>query len=170
MREVGPRLKVPLVVVTALVLHTTVLSRVRVVGIMPDVMLLLAVAGGVSGPAAGAVVGFLSGMGADLFLVTPLGLSALVFSLVGYAVGVVHTGVLRSAWWFPLAIAGAASAAGELLYAMIGGVLGERQLVTPRLGLIVVVVSLCNMLLARPVFRLVRWAIGTTATAPASVP
>ena len=43
-----------------------------------------------------------SGLLTDLlFLETPLGLSAMVYCLVGYGVGLLQAGVLRSSWWLP---------------------------------------------------------------------
>ncbi|MDQ3896073.1 MAG: rod shape-determining protein MreD, partial [Actinomycetota bacterium] len=98
-----PRLRLPLMLVTALLIQTTVLSRMRFWGVMPDFMLLVAVAAGITaGPTRGPALGFTSGMLIDLFLPTPLGLSALVFTLVAYGVAVANTGVLRSAWYIPV--------------------------------------------------------------------
>ena len=94
-----------------------------------------------------------------LFLQTPLGLSALVFSLVGYAVGSVQSGILRSSWWIPIFTALVASAAGVVLYALVGGVIGQPNLVTTRLPLIAVTVGLMNAALSPVALRLVRWAL-----------
>jgi len=89
---IGPRFKVPVLVLIALVVHAQLLPDVRVRGVHPDLMLLVAVAGGiVAGPSAGAVLGFSVGLLTDLlFLETPLGLSAMVFCLVGYGVGLLQ--------------------------------------------------------------------------------
>ena len=96
----SPRFRVPLVLLTFLLLHTTVLADLRVRDVMPDVMLLVAVAAGITGGASrGATIGFASGLAVDLFLRSPMGLSALVFTVVGYAMGVAHTGVLRPSWY-----------------------------------------------------------------------
>ncbi len=158
-----PRLRVPLLVLTALIVDLSVLSRVRVAGVMPDFMLLLAVAAGITGgPVRGAVVGFGSGMAIDLFLQTPLGLSALVFSIVGYAVGTAQTGILRSAWWIPILTAFVACAAGEFAFALTASVVGETSLVTARLGLVVVIVGLMNALLAPLAVRVMGWALDCT--------
>lgn len=155
-----PRLRVPLVVLTALVFQLSVLTRVHVAGVMPDLMLMLAVAAGLTGgQARGAVVGFGSGMAVDLFLQTPLGLSALVFSVVGYAVGTAQTAILRSSWWIPVLTAFVASAAGELLFALAGAMVGETQLVTGRLGLVLVVVGATNALVAPLTVRTMGWAL-----------
>jgi rod shape-determining protein MreD len=127
---------------------------------MPDGMLLVAVAAGIAGgPGRGAVVGFLAGMTVDVFLSTPLGLSALVFSLVGYGVGTAQTGILRSAWWIPVATAFVASAAGEVLFAVAGAVVGEPHLVNVHLLLVALLVGVENAALAPLAVRIVGWAV-----------
>jgi len=145
----------------ALLLQTTVLARMRVWGVMPDFMLLVAVAGGIAaGASRGATLGFASGMLIDLFLPTPLGLSALVFTLVGYGVGVANTGVLRSAWYIPVLTAGGASVAGVALYALVGSVLGERM-INGHLATIAFVVGVSNAVLAPVAVRFVDWSLGS---------
>jgi rod shape-determining protein MreD len=152
--------------VGALLLQTTLLARLRIFGVMPDFMLLLAVAGGITaGATRGATIGFASGMLIDLFLPTPLGLSALVFTLVGYGVGVANTGVLRSAWYIPVLTAGGASVAGVTLYALIGSVLGERM-VDGHLVTIALVVGLTNAVLAPVAVKLVDWSLGSLQSGP----
>ena len=154
-----PRFRVPLLLATAVVLHLAVLTNLRIAGAAPDLMLLIAVAGGlVGGPVRGAVLGFGSGLVVDLFLRTPMGLSALVFTFVGYGVGVISTGVLSPTWYLPVLTVAAASASGVVLYALVGAMLGE-PMVSRRLGVIVAVVAVTNALLALPVIRLVRWAL-----------
>ncbi len=163
MRE-DPRFRLPLMLIGALLLQTTVLARIRVAGVMPDFMLLVAVAAGITaGPTRGAALGFASGMVIDLFLPTPLGLSALVFTVVGYGVGVANAGVLRSAWYIPMLTAGAGSMAGVALYAVAGSMLGERML-TAHLVTIVVVVGVSNAVLAPVAVRLVAWSLGSART------
>ncbi len=164
------RFRVPLVVVTALVLHLAVLSRVRVFGVMPDAMLLLALAAGLTaGSSAGAGVGFLSGMAVDLFLDTPFGLSALVFTLVGFAMGTVATGILRSTWWIPVVAVFIGSAAGVVLFALAGAVVGQSGMVTGRLALIAPVVGALNAVLAPLAGRMTGWALARTAARGAYV-
>ncbi len=150
----------------ALLLQTSLLAQVRMFGVMPDFMLLVAVAGGITaGATRGAALGFASGMLIDLFLPTPLGLSALVFTLVGYWVGVANTGVLRSAWYIPVLTAGGASVAGVTLYAMIGSVLGERM-INGHLITIALVVGLSNAVLAPVAVKLVDWSLGSLKSGP----
>ena len=157
---IGPRFKVPVLLLIALVVHAQLLPDVRVAGVHPDLMLLVAVAGGIAaGPSAGAVLGFSAGLLTDLlFLETPLGLSAMVFCLVGYGVGLLQAGVLRSSWWLPVVTALVACAAGEMLFALVGALFGERRLVTGRLPLVAGVVGLLDAILAVVVVPLVRGA------------
>ncbi len=159
----SPRFRVPLVLVTFLLLHTTVLSDVRILDVMPDLMLLAAVAAGMTGgPTRGASIGFASGLAVDLFLRSPMGLSALVFTLVGYAMGVAHTGVLRPSWYLRSLAALVGSAGGVVLYAVIGAMLGE-PLVDLRLLTVVTVVALANAILAPVVLRVMAWSLAGEA-------
>ena len=156
----GPRFKVPLLVLAALLVHAQLLPDVRVAGVQPNLMLLVAVSGGiVAGPSGGALLGFTVGLLTDLlFLETPLGISALVYCLVGYAVGTLQTGVLRTNWWLPFITALVACAAGETLFALASAMLGERELVNGRLPLIAGVVGVLNAGLAIVVVPLIRRA------------
>ncbi len=159
------RFRAPLVILTALIINLSVLSRIRVAGTMADLMLLLAIAAGITGgPVRGAVVGFISGMSVDLFLQTPLGLSALVFCIVGYAVGTAESGILRSSWWIPVLTAFVASVAGELVFAVMGSVVGDTHLDMSRLLLVIVIVGAMNALLAPLTIRTMAWAFGRAPT------
>ena len=143
------------VTAVVLVVQFTLGLDVTVGGAHPDLMLLLAVAAGVAGgPAEGAVVGFVAGMAADLLLPTPFGLSALVGCLVGFGVGYATGSTTRDEWWLAAAVALVASAAGVLLFAALGAVVGEGQFFKVDLLAVVVVVSVVNALLAPPAVRL----------------
>ena len=164
MEALGARARLPLVMLLAAVVQAVLLGHARVAGVAPDVLLLVAASAGiVGGPARGAVVGFFAGLVVDvLFLETPLGLSALAFSVVGYVVGLAQAGVLRAAWWIPVLITMVASAAGEALFALAGAVVGQGQLVTHRLWLIALVVGLLNAVLSPAAVPLMRWSMRPT--------
>jgi rod shape-determining protein MreD len=141
-----------------LVVHLTLLSRLRIDNVRPDALLLLALmAGLVAGPERGAVVGFCAGLLADLFLQTPFGLSALTYCLVGFAVGSLQTGILRAAWWIPVVTGAGASVAGTVLYAVLGAMVGQTAFVSPRLPAIALIVGFMNGALAPAAVRLVGW-------------
>ena len=156
-----PRFRVPLLVATALVVQLAVLNRFHVMGASPELMLLLAVSGGiVGGPVRGAIVGFAAGIAFDVFLRTPMGQSALVFSVIGYGVGVLFTGVLTPTWYLPLVTASAGTAVGAVLFAVVGAMLGE-PMVTSHLGRIVAGLAISSALLSWPTARAVAWALVT---------
>ena len=156
----SPRLRTAAVVLTVLVAHLTVLNRVDPGGIRPDVLLLVGImAGVVAGAETGAVVGFCAGVVADLFLQQPFGLSALAYTLVGFAVGSLQASILRATWWIPVLTAFAASVVGVVLYAVLGAVVGRGHLVQPRLLLVAVVVGVMNAILSVAVVRLLAWAL-----------
>jgi rod shape-determining protein MreD len=146
------------VVLGALTLQVSLFSRFSYDGARPDIMILLAVLAGFSmGPERGAIVGFASGLAFDLVLSTPFGLSALVYTIVGYGVGAATGGVVRTSRWLPSAIAAAGSAAGMLLYAVIGAVVGEATFDGPPLTAIVVYVAAINAVLAPLAIRALAW-------------
>lgn len=153
------RVRLGLALAIVLLLHLTVLADIRLAGVRPDAPLLVAVVAGlVAGAERGAIIGFCAGLLADLFLPSPFGLSALVYCLVGFAIGSFQSGILRNAWWIPVVTAFAASAAGIVLYAALGAMVGETEMVGPRLPLIAGLVGLMNALLAPPATRLMSWA------------
>ena len=99
--------RLALVVVLVVIVQVTVMPHLRILGVVPDLGLVLAVAVVYrDGAEAGAITGFAAGLGYDLFLATPLGLSALVYALTAYAVGVLQTGMLRSPRWIPPLLGG----------------------------------------------------------------
>jgi len=129
--------RVALMITVTVLLQVAIFTHVRIEGRVPDLGLLLAVAIAFDhGPEAGAIVGFVAGLAYDLFLATPLGLTALAYALTAYGVGILQGGVLRSPKWFTPVI-GAASGivAGTLfvgigLLAGVGGVHGNHAFVT----------------------------------------
>ncbi|CAN5253565.1 hypothetical protein BH20ACT3_BH20ACT3_18110 [soil metagenome] len=151
--------KVAAVVFGALLLQVGLFSSFSHDGARPDIMVLLAVcAGYVAGPERGAAVGFAAGLAFDVVLATPFGLSALVYTLVGYGVGRFSGTVVRAAWWIdPFVVAGA-TAAAMVAYALVGEVLGQATLQGASLGAIVVVASAVNAVLAPVAVRTMRWA------------
>ncbi len=94
-------IRLALILVAVVLLQTAVFPHARIFGVAPEIGLVATVAVAfIAGPAAGSVFGFAAGFSLDLFLQTPLGMSSFVWTIVGFAVGVLQGAVLRSAWWF----------------------------------------------------------------------
>lgn len=155
--------KVAAVVLGAWVLQMCLFGRFSYEGARPDVMVLVAVtAGFVAGPERGAVAGFAAGLSIDIMLATPFGLSALVYTLVGYLVGLTAANVVRASWWISPIVVGLGSAVAVVLYALLGEIVGLATLEGPALGAIVTVVAVLNAILSPLAVRVLRWAMADT--------
>lgn len=161
-----------LVVVSAAVLQVAVLDGVVVHGAHPDVMLLLAIGAGLAaGAQDGAVAAFAVGLVADLFVDTPYGASAFTFVLVAFTVGMAVRGPSdATSTGMRFATAVLASAAGTVLFAGVGYLLGEPLALRGNLPAVVGVVTAANALLAIPVFAAVRWAMRAGGETRAEAP
>jgi rod shape-determining protein MreD len=153
-------LRVALVILIALMVQQTVMLALRVGGAHPDLLWLLPITAALlDGPETGAIVGFWAGLSFDLVLPTPFGLSALVGCLLGYAVGSLTTAAdPRAAWLKPVA-AVAGSIAADMLFAVLGAILGQSQMVQVNFVALVLVVGVSSLVLVLPVNRLMRWAL-----------
>ena len=143
------------VLVVGVLLQSTVLAGVRLAGVRPDVLVLGVVAVAMaSGPATGATFGFVTGLVADLLFDLPVGVSALVYTAVGYSVGLVRVYVTSQRALVHLALAGAASLASVWCSGLLLRVfdLSSWEAVT-RAGPLV---ALYNLLLTPFVYPVVR--------------
>jgi rod shape-determining protein MreD len=124
------RVRIAVLLFVAVLVQTVFGNDLRVAGVAPDLMVLVAICGGLSGGAeSGAWVGFWAGLIADLFLTsTPLGLSALTYCLIGVSVGALRSAFLPDARLIGPVVAVAATAAAVVLWVALGDVLGQGQL------------------------------------------
>ena len=158
------RLRLVALVLVAFVVQATVVDNLRIDHVAPDLLLVTAICAGLTGGARqGVLIGFAAGLLADLYLTgTPVGLSALVFCLVGYGVGSIRENVLPEGWLLVPVLALLASGAGVVAFVAIGDIVGQSQLVAAgRSGLvrIAVIESLWSAVLAIPV----AWLFGRAA-------
>lgn len=123
-----PALAAALLVV-ALALQVTVLSRLPLPGATPDLVLLAVVALALAhGPGFGLVAGFAVGLASDL--VPPaehtVGRWAFVLTMVGYLAGLARVEARRSAF-VPLIVVAAAAGSSVLLYAGLGALMSDAH-------------------------------------------
>jgi rod shape-determining protein MreD len=105
-------LALAVVLVVAVLIQSTVLARLRLAGVRPDLLVLAVVSVAVAtDPTTGAVFGFVAGLVADLLFDLPVGVSALAYTAVGFAVGTVRVYVTSHRPLVHLVLAGAASLA-----------------------------------------------------------
>lgn len=161
------RIRLFLVVVMLVVIQTTVFPHLRVFGAMPDLLLLATIAVAYEdGPDTGAIFGFFSGLALDLFLATPLGVSALTFAIIGYLVGVFQGGLLRPSGWVAPVLGGVGGLAGGALFVVVASIAGEDGLLNGHSVKIIVVSALYDALLAPIIFPIGRWAAADSDALP----
>lgn len=154
------RIRLVLVVITLVVLQTSVFTHLRIFGAVPDLSLVAAVAVAYEeGPMSGALFGFAAGLATDLFLSTPLGLSALAFALTGYGVGLFQSGLIRESRGIASALGGVGGVVGNAIFLIVGGIAGHDELFAAHNLQIVIMASLYDALVAIAVFPFVRWAV-----------
>lgn len=149
---------VVLVLVTAAILQTSLLPFLSVSGFRPDLLLLVTIAFSLrDGLLTGLRVGFAAGVLTDLLLnESPVGLTALVFVGVAYAVGVARPFLAPDSWTAPVILSVMGTLIGVAGYGLLSAVLAEDPIAV---GLIVqasVVSAVYALLLAPVVYGLVR--------------
>ena len=96
----GPLVRLFPVGLCVLAIQRTVLSELLVHQVVLQIVLALAAAAGAgAGPERGAIAGFTFGLMYDLATGSPLGLTALVYSLAGFVAGYVVTITPTPQWW-----------------------------------------------------------------------
>jgi rod shape-determining protein MreD len=152
--------RVALVIFVVLMVQQTMMVALRIKGVHPDLLWLLPITAALAdGPETGGIIGFWAGLAFDLVLPTPFGLSALVGCLLGYAVGSLTTAVDPRATWLKPVAALTGSVAADMLFAVLGAILGQPQMVQINFLALFVMVSISSVVFVFPVSRLMRWAL-----------
>jgi rod shape-determining protein MreD len=131
----APRLLLGAVVlVLALLVQLTVVSRLPLPGAAPDLLLVVVVAFALAeGPVAGSLTGFAAGLLADVTADTQLGRTALAYVLVGYLAGLLAGDPDRSTL-LPLRVVAGCSALAVVVFAAQGVLLGDPRVTAAVLG------------------------------------
>ena len=146
------------ILVVALALQSTVLTRVTLFGVIPQLVFVAVVSlAFLEGEKVGVCVGFAAGLLLDFQLPESiLGLTALVYTLVGFGVGTARHYIPSSSVWTPIFGVAVASVVAECGYAVLAIMMGERWVSIANTGKIAAFVVLYNTLLTPFVFPLVR--------------
>ena len=153
-------LRLILITLVLLLVQSTVIVSVRIDGVHPDLVWLLPITAALlDGPETGAIVGFWTGLAFDLVLPTPFGLSALVGCILGYAVGLSTGRVDQRAAWFTPVAAVIGSVAADMLFAVLGAILGQQQMVQINFFALALVVAVSSAIFVIPINAMMRWAL-----------
>ena len=146
------------ILIVALAIQSTLLTKVTILGVIPQLLFVVVVSlAYLEGEVMGVVVGFFGGLFQDLLLPESiLGLTALVYTLAGYAVGTFRSYVPSQSVWTPVITVAFASVAAEGSYALLAIMMGERWVSVANTAKIAGLVVLYNTLLTPFVFPLVK--------------
>jgi rod shape-determining protein MreD len=134
-----------------------VVSEVPVFGVSVDLSpLLVAFVGLLCGSMVGAVSGFAVGLLVDLALVQTLGVSSLIFTIIGYWSGRLRELRDPQAALTPLLVGAAAAAASMIGYSLIEFLLGVDAPVSLELVRQIVLVVVVDTVVALPMWAIVR--------------
>jgi rod shape-determining protein MreD len=142
----------------ALLVQVALLSQLSLFGASPDLApLVIMSAGLLAGPVAGALTGFSVGLLVDMALLQTLGVSSLVYVLVGHFAGRLReTARDPQATLLPLAAGALATFAALIVFSLLQFLLGIEAPVSLELFRQIVATVLINTLIALPVHALVR--------------
>ena len=142
------------------VLQQAAVSQVSIFGVSADISPLVVMSVGLlAGSLAGAVMGFTTGLLVDLVLVQTLGVTSLLYIVIGYWCGRLRELRDPSHGLVPLAMGAAATAVAGIGLAIIQFLLGVDAPVSFLLVQQIFMTILVNTLIALPVYALVRRVI-----------
>lgn len=123
----GRVLALSALVLLAVALQSTLLARLTLLGVIPQLVLVVVVSlAFLDGPRVGLIVGFAGGLLQDLLLPQSIiGLTALVYTLVGFGVGSLRQFAPGDSVWTPVLAVALASAVAEFSYAILAIILGQ---------------------------------------------
>lgn len=150
-------LRVAVLAVVIVFLQIGVVSEVPVFGVVVDLSpLVVAFVGLLCGSLTGACVGFGMGLMVDLMLAQTLGLTSLIFTLIGYGTGRLRELRDPQGGLVPLLVGSAAAAASLVGYSIVEFMLGVTAPVSFELLRQIVLGIVVDTIFALPVWALVR--------------
>ncbi|MCU1360469.1 MAG: hypothetical protein JWN99_1758 [Ilumatobacteraceae bacterium] len=156
----GPLVRLFPVGLCVLAIQRTVLTELSVHQVVLQIVLALAAAAGAgAGPERGAIAGFTFGLMYDLATGSPLGLTALVYSLAGFIAGYVVTITPTPQWWLASIFTTIGAAVGEFAVPVGYTLIGQDGLFTRRLFTIVPIVAAFALVLSPLFVPLGRWCM-----------
>lgn len=146
------------VLVVALALQSTLLPLATLLGVIPQLVLVVTVSVAyLEGERLGVAAGFAGGLLMDLLVPeAPIGIYALVYSLLGAAVATLRQSTATESVWTPVLMVAIASAAAEIGYSALSIMFGQPWISLAYTAKVAGLVILYNTLLTPFTFPLVR--------------
>ena len=149
--------RVALLVIVAVVVQEAVISQISIFGVNADITPLIVMSVGLlTGSLPGAIVGFFTGLLVDTLLVQTLGVTSLLYIVIGYWSGRLRELRDPSHGLVPLAAGAAATAFAGIGMTVMQFLLGVDSPVSWLLLQQIFISVLVNTIIALPVYALVR--------------
>lgn len=165
--------RLALVLLVAWLIQVTLLNQVVLYGAHTDVLVLFPAAAGLLGGAQrGAVVGFVTGLLADLVVQLPYGLSPLCFVIAGFGAGLLVSVPLgRDFIGYETISCAVLGTATVVLYLVVAALIGQHGMLGSQSVRAIVVTGLGALLFGFPVLASIRWCFaGAGRAGSLSVP
>lgn len=149
-----------LVLLVVLAIQTTLFGDLRPFGYAVQVLAIFVASAGVSHDVrVGMLVGLIAGFMYDAVLATPLGVSAIVFAMVG-ALGAILVQPFRDPpWWLRVLAVSVTAASSEVLMPLVKSVVGLDGWLGLRVIAVAAVTLAGGVVLAWPFLAISRWTL-----------
>jgi rod shape-determining protein MreD len=155
----------------AVLFNSALAANTTLLGGAPDLVCVAVVSIALlRGPESGALVGFIAGLGVDALTWQPLGLAALVYCLIGYGSGRVGEQLSDHAPLSPLVVVACATLLARAGLVLLGFLLGSQLSVPAGASLTVVPSMALDVLLAIPLYALLRRSLRGPPRVMSSLP
>lgn len=146
------------VLVVAVALQSTLLTKVTLLGVVPQMLFVVVVSlAFLEGESVGVAAGFFGGVVLDFLIPEAItGLTAFVYIIVCYSVGGIRYYLPAQSVWTPVFVVAVASTLAEFGYALLSILLGQNWVSLSYTAQIAGLVILYNTLLTPFVFPLVK--------------
>jgi len=154
-------IRLALLALVTVVIQEAAVSQISIFGVSADLTVLVVMAVGLlAGSVPGAIMGFCTGLLVDMVLVQTLGVTSLLYLVIGYWAGRLHELRDPSHGLVPMAAGAAATAFAGLGMAVIQFLLGVESPVSWLLLQQIFITVLVNALISIPAYAAVRRVIG----------
>jgi rod shape-determining protein MreD len=154
-------IRLALLALVTVVIQEAAVSQISIFGVSADLTVLVVMSVGLlAGSIPGAVMGFSTGLLVDMVLVQTLGVTSLLYLVIGFWAGRLHELRDPSHGLVPMALGAAATAFAGLGMAVIQFLLGVESPVSWLLLQQIFITVLVNALISIPVYAAVRRVIG----------
>ena len=154
-------LRLGALLLVVLMIQVTVFVDVRFLGVAPELLSLVAIIGAFYvGPERGPVLAFGAGVVWDVYLPTPLGVTAITLAIAAYLVATLNEGLFHDTRSQLMLMVGLSSAGVVIGYALLGGIMGTPGLLQVEMFRIALLVCLVNASLTPLAAPAMVWALG----------